>query len=162
MSIQQLAEEIEVTLTVDIENNKATCTVDHYYRGRDPTGIADSDGSGVLYVYDPQDQFKRALDGAKAKATYDPVNNRYVLRVCQQQATKLRGTLGADLATTDVNVTLSAMHVMQPFNGQDPDPAITTVPNTFDWEGTSGGVIIIDWDEGQATPGYIPSQVECP
>lgn len=160
IEIVQMADQICGTLTEDMGYTvagRASCTIDDHYRGTSPLYIAAS-----VNVHDPQGLFPRALSGAKFKATWDNRSQQYHLQECQQMCMKMRGTITGTLEEDDANITVTGLHIMQPFTGQAPDPLPATVPNTLNWAGSNGGIIIIDWDEGQETPGWIPSQLECP
>lgn len=142
---QGYAEEIEVTLTEDMGEsvaNRASCTVDDHYCGEHP----DPGDDGIL-VYDPQDHFLYALDTAKAKATYDLEDNRYVLRVCQTKAKHIVVTLNEDMGETDSDVSYSAT-VQDFWEGQNPSSPQHVWDTNSEFAGTlSGDTLHARWDE---------------
>lgn len=153
----QIAERITVTLTEDMGETsagEATCTVDDYYRGQDPTLYFD--GTPAMNVKDPQSLFPRALSGAKGKATFDNGSSgEYHLVESQQMATVIKCTAGAEYYPADATIaSISDVDVMLPITGQSPvtgdadyDPVVLGIENTFSQSIDSGDVLIAFWNE---------------
>jgi|GEM_PF-6052658 len=99
----------------------------------------------------------RALDNATCVIEWDEHNDAWKIHRVHEQARMIRGTLSADLDTTDTSITISNPTSMD--GGQVPTGTLTGY-NVFDWEGDSGGVVILVWNE--TTDHYEMVQVECP
>ncbi len=143
ISIEQLPERIEVTLTENMGYTTpgyAACTVNNYYRGgRDPSAVY-----GAIFVCDPQGHYPRALSGAKGMATYDPFCNLYILTECQQVCWMMKAT-AETVEPGDTVINFSGATVMLPFTGQAPNPLPTQCNNTFGMATSSSGATVLIW-----------------
>jgi len=150
------ADQINVTLAENMgytTAGQAEVTLNDFYRGQSPLLFwAEAD----IPVKDPQGLFPRALDGAKAKATYDSEDEEYHLVECQQMATMLKAKVdeASGVATSDSTFAVDTLKVMFPITGQDPengdlttDPTVVEVQNTFSREYEDNDDLIIAWNE---------------
>lgn len=99
--------------------------------------------TGTVIVHDPQDLFKRALSGAKFKAIYDAVEDKYLLVECQTKAGRIRFTLTANISAGSAACDVDAYSGTQQ-DIQDPGSTETVYDDGGMWP------IALDGAKGEA------------
>lgn len=162
--MEQIARSITFTSTEPMDRSVAPWRlrshVDNYYlQGKDPadTDLVISQGTGDIYVYDPQEQFPRALSQARGKARYNDRDHRYEIVVCNQLAILLKGYLKNKLCGESQAVVTGLAALTFPPYGQKPDQIELTVQNPLGLAGNAQDPVIVVWDE--STESWVLLQV---
>lgn len=140
-------------LTADMTAGSAAATIVGF--GGAQQDVLDPGSSTT--VYDPQGLFPYALDGAKFKAVYNSVDDKYYLVECQQMVKLITGEIPSSLSpcgllmatasfTVDVADCLGA--TFSPFN-QMPGTETITIHNKYGWSMAVGAEFDAKWHEGR-------------